>query len=110
MKISTKRLRSTGFILMTLAVLAAGPISADDTAAAFPACVAEPGTDVAIGDDPLAEAVPQALCVARAQCSTGGPVSCSGTKCTHLDWCYAWCDGVYTWCAPPPGIYCPLVN
>jgi hypothetical protein len=124
MKISTnmKRMRSIGFILVTIAVLAAPPLSAEgapegaaqwnDPSVTIPACVAEPGTgpDAAIGENPLADAVPQALCVAQAQCSTGGPVSCSGSRCIKLDWCYAWCDGVYHWCAPPPGIYCPLVS
>lgn len=122
MKISTKRTPSIGFILVTLAVLGATPLAAAGAAegaapavgpeVALPACVADPGTGpgAALGDNPLAEAVPQALCVAQAQCSTGGPVSCSGSRCAHLDWCYAWCDGVYYWCAPPPGIYCPPVS
>lgn len=110
-----KRALSLGFVLCTLMVVAAVPVAAqaaEGVPEAAPACVPEPGTgaDLTIGDNPLAEAVPQALCVAQAQCSTGGPVSCSGSRCAHLDWCYAWCDGVYYWCAPPPGIYCPLID
>ncbi len=99
-------------ILMTM-MMAAAPLSAqtaevseEETAA----CVAEPSAEASLAGDPLEDAIPQALCRARADCPTGPPVTCTGSSCVALDTCYAWCDGVYHWCAPPPGIYCPPVS
>lgn len=106
-----KRTFSFCLLLVTMTVLAAMPLSARAAAEEAPACVPEvtagPSADSL---DPAGEAAPQALCHVRADCPTGGPVSCSGSSCVALDSCYAWCDGVYHWCAPPPGIYCPPVH
>lgn len=107
----TTRTFTLGCILMTM-VLAAAPLAAQTAEASeemAAACVAEPPVEVLFAGDPIAEAIPQALCRVRADCPTGPPVSCSGSSCVALDSCYAWCDGVYYWCAPPPGIYCPPV-
>lgn len=50
-------------------------------------------------------------CSATASCANagGGSVSCTGTSqdCYAIDDCYAYCDGIYTWCPNPP-LPCPV--
>lgn len=95
-------MKKTAFLMALMALLvlvALAPAHADEAAAASDLSLE--AAAAALFQEPVPTA-PSATC--QANCTHGPDVSCSGSYCSAQDDPngYVQCNGVYTYCAPPP--------